>query len=662
MVPRITDWRPSGPAFAARPQRILRSNTFDASDHGRQIFRYVVGRRIIRTSTKFLCLLLLAIVAAAEVCSADLLDRSPRVLILYPYDERIPATNIAGESARARLLEATAGKIDLFSEFLDLSRFPEKDHVDRMARYLAEKYVDRRPDVVIALGEEATHFIVTRRSTIAPDARIVFCGFSGATAAQMNLPDDVTGALSDFDIKKTFEMAIRLQPDARRLVVIGGSAEFDQSWIATARQDLAGLTRDIETTYLTGLSIDEFEARAADLSGDAILLVLTVLSDRTGRNFIPQRSFEMITAAAGAPTYGPYATYLGHGSVGGNAVTFESVGTAVAELAIDALADKPIADVDVEPTFVADARQLLRWGLAESDLPPGTIMYFKEESLWEEYWPEIITVLAFLAIQSLVIVALLFERRRRAAAEAEARHRLLEVVHLNQSATAGALSASIAHELNQPLGAIRLNAETAELMLQAEKPDLQLIQQILADIRDDDERAQDIIAQMRGLLKKRSEIDWQEFDLNDVIKSAIRIIHPEAERRHVDLSSPQPARELPVRADQVHVQQVILNLATNAMDAMGDVDAAQRRLVIQTALTEATDNVELSICDTGRGIPTDKLGSIFDAFYTTKPHGTGLGLSIARAIIETYGGRIWADNRPEGGAVFRFVLPLAERG
>lgn len=652
MVGKIIDRRLDGAASVAQLQW-----TFN-----RPPLRSVVGRIATRIPIGFLGLALLAICVTAEARSAETVDRVPRVLVLYPYDERIPATNIAGESARDRLREATGGKIDLFSEFLDLSRFPEKGHVDRMARYLAEKYTDRRPDVVIALGEEATDFIVTNRNTIAPDARIVFCGFSGATAAKMNLPDDVVGALSEFDIKKTFEMATRLQPGARQVVVIGGSSEFDQEWIATARDDLADLPRHMETIYLTGLSIDDFVERAKALPEDAILLVLTVFTDRTGRNFIPQESFERIAIAAGSPTYGPYSTYLDHGSVGGNAVTFKSVGTAVAGLAIDALAGKPITDVTVPQTFVADARQLRRWGLAEANLPPGTVLSFKKNSLWEEYWFEVMLVLGFVATQSLIIVALLIERRRRTAAERQARHRLLEVVHLNQSATAGALSASIAHELNQPLGAIRINAETADMVLQGENPDLQLVHQILADIRDDDQRAQDIIAQMRGLLKKRSEIDWQEFDLNDVVRSAIRILHTEAERRNVIVSSAQPGQKLPVRADLVHLQQVILNLATNAMDAMTDVTSAERRLTIQTTLAEASHDVELSIADTGRGIPSDKLGSIFDAFYTTKPNGTGLGLSIARAIIETYGGRIWANNRPEGGAVFRFALPLAQRG
>ncbi len=608
-----------------------------------------------------LCLSVIILVAGGTFLMAANVDPVPRVLILYPYDERLPATTIAGETARARLLQARAGKIDLFSEFLDLSRFPEEVHIDRMATYLADKYTDHRPDVVIALGEEATRFIVNHRKAIAPDAKIVFAGFSSDSASQMSLPTDVVGAFSEFDISRTLELARNLQPNARHLIIIAGKASFDHSWIASAREDLAVSAADYETTYLEGLAIDELVERATHFPADSIVLFLTMFADGNGRNFLPKDALDLIAAKASAPIYGPYDTYVGHGVVGGNTVAFESMGTTVANLALDALAGNPLSNIDVPSTFFADARQLKRWGLPATALPTGAVLSFQEKTLWQEYWEAVTATLVVLALQGLVIAGLLFERRRRRQAELEARHRLLEVVHLNQSATAGALSASIAHELNQPLGAIRINAEAAEMMLQSDRPNNILIRQILADIREDDQRASDIIVRLRGLLKKRSEIDWQEFDLNEVIRSALQILHAEAARRNVLLSSNQFAKELPVRADQVHVQQVLLNLATNAMDAMLDAVSTERKLVFQTALTEGR-KVEVSISDTGRGIPEDQLGSVFDAFYTTKPSGTGLGLSIARTIVETYGGKIWADNRPEGGAVFRFVLPLAQRG
>ena len=612
-------------------------------------------RLLVRAAGGFACVLSFAFSSAGD--TSDSASRVPRVLLLYPYDERLPATNIAGEAVRKYLIGETSGKVDLFSEFLDLSRFPEKRHVARMAEYLSEKYAVRNPDVIVALGPESLTFIVANRTAIAPSAKIVFAGVDSETLRGLEVPADVVGGVTQFDIAKTLEMAIRLQPSARKLVVIAGSSEFDQSWIVTARRELSDISRSLETSYLTGLSIDEFVERTAGLSPDSIVLVLSVLADSKGRNFIPREAIQRIARTSGAPFYGPYSTYIGYGVVGGNTVTFESMGQTAAEMTMKAIAGDLTKTVFVPQTFVADARELRRWNLDENALPPDTAVFFKERTLWESYCREIVGVLSFLVIQSLVITALLVERRRRTMAEKEARGRLLEVVHLNQSATAGALSASIAHELNQPLAAIRNNAEAAEMIMSSKYPDFDLVRQILTDIREDDERAGDIILRLRGLLKKRSEIDLQVFDISEVVNSALHILHSEAARRNVAVSWEQPRRALPVRADRIHVQQVILNIVSNALDAMLERLPGQRMLFLRTDLTDGS-KAAVSIADTGKGIPGDQLARVFETFYTTKSSGTGLGLSIARAIVETYGGKIWADNRPEGGAVVRFVLPL----
>jgi signal transduction histidine kinase len=586
----------------------------------------------------------------------------PRVLILYPYDERVPATSIAGQAVRTHLMEATEGKLDLFSEFLDLSRFPQSTHIDRMARYLAEKYVDDRPDVVITLGEESTRFMNTHGRSIAPDAHIVYGGFDKQTAAELDLPRSAVGALSDFQAEKTVELAMKLQSDAKRLVIMAGSSNFDQRWMQNAKAELADNENVLDTTYLTGLSIEEFAERAAQLSEDTILVVLTIMKDRNGRNFAPRAAFERIAAVANVPVYGPYSTYIGSGAVGANSVTFESVGAAIAELSLDIIAGRPVSDVEVQPRFMVDVRQLQRWGFSESDLPADTILFFSKPSLFEEFFLQAMLGLGFIGAQSIAIIALVFERRRRGRAERELRTRLLELVHLNQSATAGAMSASMAHELNQPLGAILINAETAEQLLRSDTPDICLVRQILVDIQEDDRRAGDMIGRMKGLLKKRSEIEWQEFDLNNVVNSAAQILQADLVRKRVHLEIVRDDRKLLVRADQVHLQQVVLNLATNAIDAMQEFPVVDKRLKFETWYDAKTCRVQCAVYDTGGGIAAEKLATIFDTFYTTKAKGTGLGLSIARAIIEIYGGRIWADNLPEGGAVFQFALPHAQGG
>ena len=241
------------------------------------------------------------------------------------------------------------------------------------------------------------------------------------------------------------------------------------------------------------------------------------------------------------------------------------------------------------------------------------------------------------------------------------RRRLLEVEHLNRIASAGVLSASVAHELTQPLGAIQSYAEAAEVYLKADPSNVGRVETILAAIRRDDERAVDIIRRLRGLFRKRVEIELQDFDLNDTIRDAVEILVPEATKRGVELSVNQSHAALPVRADQMQLQQVVLNLALNAMDAMQSCASGKRKMAIQSAFA-GKSNVEVLVSDSGTGIPEDKLAGIFEPFYTTKPQGTGLGLSISRAIIEAYSGKIWAENQPGGGATFRFMLPMANAG
>jgi C4-dicarboxylate-specific signal transduction histidine kinase len=216
-----------------------------------------------------------------------------------------------------------------------------------------------------------------------------------------------------------------------------------------------------------------------------------------------------------------------------------------------------------------------------------------------------------LLLQAGIIAGLIIERRLRRKAELELRQRLLEVLHLNRAATAGILSSSVAHELAQPLAAIQSYADAAILYLKQSPPSLAKVEKILTSIQQDDQRAANIIAHLRGLLRKKDELETQEFDFNDVIADTIEIVGPEAQRNGVELAAYKPNGALPVRADRIQLQQVIVNLAMNGIDAMRDCDT--RKMSISTALVD-TSSVEVSISDTGTGIPPDKLNKVFEAF------------------------------------------------
>jgi PAS domain S-box-containing protein len=232
-----------------------------------------------------------------------------------------------------------------------------------------------------------------------------------------------------------------------------------------------------------------------------------------------------------------------------------------------------------------------------------------------------------------------------------------EIAHVGRVSMMGQLASALAHEINQPLGAILRNAEAAELFMQSEAPDLDEIRAILADIRKDDERAGNVIVKMRGLLK-RHELDARPLELGEIVGDVASLLRMDAVARKVKLDMEVPV-DLPlVRGDRVHLQQVLLNLILNGMDAL-DGSSREDRRISMSARFDGVQWVEIAVKDTGGGIPAELLPHVFASFFTTKSNGMGMGLSIARTIIEAHGGRLWAANNDGAGATFRFTLPIA---
>jgi len=233
-------------------------------------------------------------------------------------------------------------------------------------------------------------------------------------------------------------------------------------------------------------------------------------------------------------------------------------------------------------------------------------------------------------------------------------HRL---AHASRLAAVGELAASIAHDINQPISAILSNVDAAEMLLDADGDPGEL-REILQDIRRDDLRASEVIRHIRGLANKR-ETEFEAFDVNHLLSAVLRLVTPIARRRGMNVTAEYA--ELPlVRGDRIHVQQVLLNLIFNGMDAMNAAPKEMRSLKVAT-VARGKDQVEIRVTDHGHGIPAGHFEKIFESFFTTKREGMGLGLSIARSLVQAHGGRVWAENNPAGGATFRFTLPAVPR-
>jgi PAS domain S-box-containing protein len=258
--------------------------------------------------------------------------------------------------------------------------------------------------------------------------------------------------------------------------------------------------------------------------------------------------------------------------------------------------------------------------------------------------------------RSIRMLGVSIDATRRKLGEIETQRRENELAHLSRVATLGELSGSLAHELNQPLTAILSNAQAAQRFLSQDGGNLEELREILQDIVEQDKLAGEVIRRHRRLMKK-GEVDLQRLDLAEAAADVVKLIRTDLIDRGISLKT-EVANDLPhVLADRVQIQQVLLNLVTNACDAMDGLDPEERRLVLRADLSDGA--AHLSLADRGPGLSPREIERVFEPFVTTKSHGLGLGLTVCRTIITAHGGRLWATNNSDRGATFHFTLPAA---
>ena len=261
-----------------------------------------------------------------------------------------------------------------------------------------------------------------------------------------------------------------------------------------------------------------------------------------------------------------------------------------------------------------------------------------------------------MAVQTVLIIALLVQNRRHTRARADVQRQYAEITHAARLALIGEITASVAHEVTQPLSAILSNVETAELLLSQAQPNVSMVREILKDVRQDDLRADNIVRRLRTLLRKR-ELQLEDVDVNALASSVLSLILPDAVRRNILIRTALDPALPRASADPVHLQQVLLNLVINAMDSMKSTPLEHRVLEVRTERSPGA-HLTVTVLDKGEGFEPSRKDKLFDSFYTTKDEGLGLGLSIARSIVRLHGGAIWAENRLGGGAAFAFTLPF----
>jgi signal transduction histidine kinase len=604
------------------------------------------------------------VVAGLLACAsppASAAEKSAYVLVLYSNGRLLPANIEFDQGLRAALLAPPAPAIEIFDEFLDVPRFAAPEQFRAMETYLRDRYVQRPPTVLVTAGEEALRFLLTHRSDLFAGVPLVYAAVGRAAVSEAgSLPADVIGVPLELDFAGTVAQALRWHPGARRLWVVTGSSAWDRRNESRLREQAGAFAGRLTVEFLSGLPIAELTQRLGTLGEDSIVFTPGLFQDGTGRNFVPREAVEIIAAAAPAPVYGPYTTLIGTGAVGGLASSFGDAGREAGRETAQLLAGVRPSALELPPSVPSilhvDWRQVQRWKIDERAIPAGAVVHFRAPTLLEAYRLEALLVAAALAVQATLISLLLVERRRRRSAELAEQGRRLELAHASRLAVAGELLGSIAHEIHQPLGAILANADAADLMLATGADRRQELAAILGDIRRDDLRASEVIRKLRALLAGHA-VERVAFEVNEAVREVDSLLRPEARRRHVTFEVRTAAVPAVMVGDRIQIQQVLLNLALNAMDAVARLPEERRTVVI--AVDAGGDEIGIEVRDRGSGIAPEDLPRLFDSFFTTKPQGMGLGLSIARTIVEAHGGRIRAESRPGDGALFRVDLPAA---
>ncbi len=631
------------------------------------------GRRVIR-GPRIASSLMAVFVVLTAVCAAE--SEPKRVLVVHSFGSVAPPFTTHSIAFETELVEKMGKRVDLDEVSLDMARYADSTLQEALVEYLQKRQSHWQPDLVVPIGSPAGVFVAQYRDRLFPKTPILYTGMDRRRLPPDALEKNAAFIGENFDLPGFVEDILQIAPATKNIAVVIGASQVEQYWAAAFRKEFEPYANRINFIWLNDLSLDQMLEKTRALPPDSFIFLILLLRDATGVTHNADEALQRIHAVANAPINSIFQHQLGLGIVGGRLYQAELEGIESARIAVRILNGEPASSF--QPRIVGplspryDWRELKRWKIKEERLPPGSVVSFREPTVWDNYGGWIIAGVSFCFVQAVLIFGLLANLAKRRLAErsliasedrvtlaADEMRRLQdEIAHVGRVSMMGQLASALAHEINQPIGAILRNAEAAELFMQSKTPDLEEIRAILADIRADDQRAGDVIDRMRALLK-RHVLDTQLLDLAELVGDVAKLAQPDAATRHVKLTVNLPADLPPVRGDRVHLQQVLLNLILNGIDALNRAGPGNRRVTV-SARVDAARTVEIAVSDTGHGIAAEKLAHVFDPFFTTKPDGMGMGLPISRTIVESHGGRLWAENNNDTGATFRFTLPQAE--
>ena len=596
---------------------------------------------------------------AAFTCSSAWAAEVKRILVLHSFGSEFKPWSEYAKAIRAELHRQSPWPLDLYEYPLVSVRTIDEDSEGPFVAYLDALFAKHPPGLIISIGAPAAAFVQRHRKKIFPITPMLLTVVDQRRVRYSVLAENDAVVAVSIDYLAALENILRVLPETKHVAVVVGNSSIEKYWKKEIGDQAKPLTDRLTFKWYDGLSFEDILKDAAALPPRSAIFWELMIVDAEGVVHEESRAMSRLYAVANAPMFSYTDAFFGREIVGGPHVPVLDAGQRVAEVAVRVLGGEKAGNIKVTPVGMGtpkyDWRELQRWGINEDRLPPGSEVHFRTPTAWERYRWQIVAIAAAVIAQALIILVLLSERRRRLLSEATTRESLTELARVDRLATAGELTASIAHEVTQPLAGMVASANAGLRWLSAAKPDIDKARGAFTHIADAGHRANDVIRSVRAIFKTGGH-EKRSVDLNGLISRTLALIGAELQEHAIEVETDLDKRLPPVIGDVTQLQQVLLDLLTNSIDSMSSSGSLRRKLRLRSEV-QSDEEVLISIEDTGTGFKPDDGDIIFKALFTTKAEGMGLGLSICRSVIEGHGGRIWASSDGYSGAKFQFALP-----
>jgi signal transduction histidine kinase len=606
-------------------------------------------------------------IGAASLVLANFFFGSPafpadpkRVLLLHSFGRDFKPWSEYARMIRTELDRQSHWPLDVVEYSLVTARFGDENPEAPFVDYLRAVFANRPLDLIVSVGAPAAGFVQRHRHNLFAATPMVFTAVEYRRVQLANLTENDALVAVTHDLPAIIDNILRVLPKTKTIAIVNGNSPLENFWREEMRNEFKRFEHRVSFKWYNSLSFEEILRDAATLPANSAIFWELMIVDGAGVVHEGPTALAKLHSVANAPIFSFDDSFFGSEAVGGPMFSVLDISRRAAAVAVRILGGEKASAIKTSPIGFAapkfDWREMQRWGIDESRLPPESQVYFREPAAWEQYRFQILAVVAIVVLQGTLIFWLAYEHRRRNRAEVLARNSIFELAHLNRVATAGELSATIAHEVNQPITGIVTRAGAALNWLSRENPNIGKAQDLLGQIIVAGHRASEVVTTVRAMFRKDRQASVP-IDINRLISSVLGLVYIDLRKHSIETRIDLDARLPDIIGNEVQLQQVMLNLLINAVEAMSSTES--RVLQIRSEL--AGKSVRVSVEDSGSGIDPTNIDRVFKPMFTTKAQGMGMGLSICRSIIVAHDGRISVSPAASGGTIFRFELPVSAR-